>query len=392
MVDRYGRTALHLASSEGHLKIISILIANHANPNILDIHGHEPLFDALLNGHQDVAEELISIGSELSVESRGELEGTIIHKARFGIPNHKAKLTASGFSLDSIPDLDIWPDSGISSMHENDYSSVERSDPSPSCVSNPIRPASQKTCEAALAKFTLLTACPAPIAAARLRGLQPPPLSRENASVLVSDIVGFTSLSATLGPAAVARALRQLFSRLDRLAGLHGVQKVDVIGDAYVAATNLTEDQPHDHAARLARFALDAAAAAEDVLVDGLAGPDDGAAAGPRRRLRVRVGLHCGPVAAVVAAGGLRYALLGEAARGAARMEATGAAGRVHCSAAAAKLLMQQAPDLRLRPRGPPGGPLTAYGPGPGPGGLSLGRLGGGSVGGTGSGGPADSE
>ena len=29
----------------------------------------------------------------------------------------------------------------------------------------------------------------------------------------------------------------------DRLAYVHGVQKVDVIGDAYIAAANLTEEQ-----------------------------------------------------------------------------------------------------------------------------------------------------
>ncbi len=38
---------------------------------------------------------------------------------------------------------------------------------------------------------------------------------------------------------------------------LHGVQKVDVVGDTCIAATNFTENQPDEHAARIARFAID---------------------------------------------------------------------------------------------------------------------------------------
>ncbi len=35
----------------------------------------------------------------------------------------------------------------------------------------------------------------------------------------------------------------KMFAQLDELAQLHGVQKIDVIGDAYLAATNVIEDQ-----------------------------------------------------------------------------------------------------------------------------------------------------
>ncbi len=35
----------------------------------------------------------------------------------------------------------------------------------------------------------------------------------------------------------------KMFAQFDELAQLHGVQKIDVIGDAYLAATNVIEDQ-----------------------------------------------------------------------------------------------------------------------------------------------------
>ena len=144
-------------------------------------------------------------------------------------------------------------------------------------------------------------------------------------------------------PAQVAALLRRLFARLDCLAAAHGVQRVDVIGDCYLAATNLLEDQPDDHAARLACFALDMVAA-----VRGMA---DGATelAGT---LSIRVGLHCGPVSgSVVAPGSGRYTLIGETVNVAAAMEREGAAGRVQCSGAFAALAAAQGHNLSFHRR-----------------------------------------
>ena len=49
--------------------------------------------------------------------------------------------------------------------------------------------------------------------------------------------------------------------------------------------------QGKDHAARLARFALEVMEAAFDTVIDE-EGPD------PDARLQIRVGLHCGPASA----------------------------------------------------------------------------------------------
>jgi TolA-binding protein len=80
-------------------------------------------------------------------------------------------------------------------------------------------------------------------------------------SVLFTDILGFTSISSKMPAHKVCDLLERLFSKFDALATKHKVRNIDIIGDAYMAATNLLDDQPHDHAARIARFALDAIAA-----------------------------------------------------------------------------------------------------------------------------------
>ena len=177
-----------------------------------------------------------------------------------------------------------------------------------------------------------------------MEGRRPEPITRDQVSVFFSDIVGFTSLSSALDPARVSSLLTRLFAKFDALARLHGIQKLDVIGDAYLAATNVLEDQAADHAARLARFAMDAVVAAAATRLD-----DDDPAS---QAIQIRVGLHSGPVSAtVVGAQGFKYTLFGDTVNTASRMESTSLPGRIQCSAAAAALIADQDPQVPLAAR-----------------------------------------
>ncbi len=75
-------------------------------------------------------------------------------------------------------------------------------------------------------------------------------------SVLVADLVGFTTLAAHIGPDQVVHLLNEIFSGFDLLALKHGLEKIKTIGDAYMVAGGIPLPRP-DHAEASAELALD---------------------------------------------------------------------------------------------------------------------------------------
>mmetsp|Transcript_24363 Transcript_24363/g.54895 ORF Transcript_24363/g.54895 Transcript_24363/m.54895 type:complete len:1195 (-) Transcript_24363:108-3692(-) len=188
---------------------------------------------------------------------------------------------------------------------------------------------------------------PRHIANALREGRKVEPERRDMVTIFFSDIVGFTTISSTLDPVKVSNMLDRLYSAFDRLSQTHGVFKVETIGDAYMAVTNLVEDQPFDHALRIARFAIGAIKAAQSTPVD-LDDPSKGT-------VQIRVGFHCGPVVAnVVGTRNLRYCLFGDTVNTASRMESNSEALKIHCSERAADVLKKQAAETEVHcvPRG----------------------------------------
>ena len=113
----------------------------------------------------------------------------------------------------------------------------------PSSVHEPEADPFQAAARARRATAALRSTLPATVAEAILDGRAVDPVTLPCVSVLFCDVVDFTALSAALPAAMVACLLRRLFGRFDALAQRHGVQRVDVIGDCYVAATNFLEKQ-----------------------------------------------------------------------------------------------------------------------------------------------------
>jgi class 3 adenylate cyclase len=160
----------------------------------------------------------------------------------------------------------------------------------------------------------------------------------KNVCIVFTDIVGFSRISMDIAPIKVMDMLQTLFNRFDELCDLHGVMKLETIGDAYICATNLLEDDdsdaednsPHDAAMRALAIAKDMICEARNVIIPypvGVGGMHDawvGQNAADFETLEIRVGIHCGDVTCGVL--GLKmpkFMVCGAAVNMAARMEQT---------------------------------------------------------------------
>ena len=156
------------------------------------------------------------------------------------------------------------------------------------------------------------------------------------ATVLFSDIAGFTAWSSEREPSQVFLLLESMFGIMDLAASKLNVFKVETIGDAFVAATGLPEAQP-DHAVRMARFAHTSLLQVKELVQDlqSTLGPGT-------EELALRFGLHSGPVTAGVLRGEkARFQLFGEVLDFAEHLESTGIPNRIHISKETAKLLQE---------------------------------------------------
>jgi adenylate cyclase len=147
------------------------------------------------------------------------------------------------------------------------------------------------------------------------------------ASVLFSDLVGFTGLAQQLGVTRTVALLDEIVTEFDRLAAAHGVEKIKTIGDGYMAVAGVSRPQS-DHLARLARMAL-----CLPELVRRLS-----AAHGVD--LRIRIGMASGPLmAGVIGADKFSYDVWGETVNLASRLESHGLPGEIQVSDAVRQAL-----------------------------------------------------
>src|ERR1035437_8207963 len=88
----------------------------------------------------------------------------------------------------------------------------------------------------ARAENLLLNILPRPIAERIKQGEVNIADHHPDVTVLVADLVGFTTLAAHIGPDQVVYLLNEIFSGFDLLTLKHGMEKIKTIGDAYMAA------------------------------------------------------------------------------------------------------------------------------------------------------------
>ncbi|MET1411801.1 adenylate/guanylate cyclase domain-containing protein [Roseibium sp. HPY-6] len=76
----------------------------------------------------------------------------------------------------------------------------------------------------------------------------------EPVSVLMLDFVGFTQMAAAADPTVTVTELNDIFTAFDRIAEMHGCERIKTIGDAYLAVAGLPTPNP-DHAGAVAQCA-----------------------------------------------------------------------------------------------------------------------------------------
>jgi adenylate cyclase len=167
----------------------------------------------------------------------------------------------------------------------------------------------------------------------------------DDASVLFADIVGFTPLSARLSPTELVESLNHVFSGFDELADHHKLEKIKTIGDGYMVAGGLIE-QNADHLAAMATMAL--------AMHDNVRNMNS-----EFGHLSLRIGLQVGSVIAGVI--GIRkfiYDVWGDTVNVASRLESHGSPGRTHVSEMVFERLQgrfafEERGTIELKGRGP---------------------------------------
>ncbi len=163
------------------------------------------------------------------------------------------------------------------------------------------------------------------------------PKRHKNVTILFTDFEGFTELVASISAITLVNELNDIFGRFDDIMEETEVEKIETIGDAYMAACGL-EEEITNHAVNCVRAAQKMLAFLEE-----------------RNKSheiiwRMRVGIHSGTiVAGVVGKKKFAYDLFGDTINTASRIESGGEAGKINISSSTYELVKN---DFSCRYRG----------------------------------------
>ena len=165
------------------------------------------------------------------------------------------------------------------------------------------------------------------------------PKKYECVTILFTDFKDFTKLVASISETTLVVELNDIFSQFDDIIDEFGIEKIETIGDAYMAASGLPRENPK-HALRCVEAAFR--------MIEFLEQRNGNS----EISWNMRVGIHSGPVVAgVVGKKKFAYDLFGDSVNTASRMESNGEVGKVNISQTTYKLL-QDDPDFSFENRG----------------------------------------
>jgi class 3 adenylate cyclase len=146
----------------------------------------------------------------------------------------------------------------------------------------------------------------------------------DEVSVMFIDFAGFTGISAAMKPEELVQELHTCFSHFDAITEDLGLEKIKTIGDAYMCAGGIpVQNETH---------ALDIIKAAFKIMKFIEKRYQEKQAEG-QEYWRARIGINLGPaITGVVGSRKFTYDIWGDTVNTAARMESSGAPGRVNIS------------------------------------------------------------
>jgi class 3 adenylate cyclase len=164
------------------------------------------------------------------------------------------------------------------------------------------------------------------------------PVLFDEAAVLFTDFEKFSQAAAHLAPCTVIDRLDTYFSEFDRIAEVHGLEKIKTIGDSYMAAAGV----PERHVDPI-RAICDAALEMRDAS-------DRLSATFGAEGWKIRIGVHAGPlIAGVIGRQKFSYDVWGSTVNLASRMETGSEPGQVNASA---EIYRRAEPFYHWQPRG----------------------------------------